>query len=261
MNKFIKRDGQTATKIFDNRSVASDYRTLLPILKKGLRVLDVGCGTGTIAKGIAEIVGETGFVVGIDNTEAFIQSGKESYGHISQLELIHADLFQYQPTEKFDLIVSSRTLQWLSNPKDAIKKIKTLLKPGGQLSVLDYNHTALEWNPSPPQSMLNFYACFLKWRSDAGMNNAIAEDLPTYFEEAGFQSVTVFDSSETYTKGQGDFESKVGIWSKVAGSTQMVEEGYISDENRLKAIEEYNLWVNTEALKMTMELKEIRGIN
>src|SRR5215216_2514648 len=135
MNKFIKRDVQNATKIFDNRTVASDYRTLLPALKKGLRVLDVGCGTGAIAKGIAEIVGETGFVIGIDHTESFIQSGKETYGHIPNLELLHADLFKYNPEEKFDLIVSSRVLQWLSNPKDALKKIKTLLKPGGNLSI------------------------------------------------------------------------------------------------------------------------------
>ena len=260
MNKFIKRD-ENATKIFDNRSVSSDYRTLLPLLKKGLSVLDVGCGTGAIAKGTAEIVGETGFVVGIDHTEAFIQRGKETYGNIPNLELIHVDLFQYNPIEKFDLVISSRVLQWLSNPKDAIKKIKTLLNPGGRLSVLDYNHTAIQWHPTPPQSMLNFYNCFLNWRADAGMNNAIAEDLPQYFEEAGFHSIEVFDSSETYSKGESNFPSKVGIWSKVAGSSQMVEEGYINDDDRLKAINEYDLWVDKDALQMVMKLKEIRGTN
>ncbi len=72
MNKVIKRDGQNAGKIFDNRSVELDYSTLLPILKKGLRVLDVGCGTGAISKGIADRVGETGYVIGIDHTESFI---------------------------------------------------------------------------------------------------------------------------------------------------------------------------------------------
>ena len=71
-NKHIDRDGQEATKIFDNRSLDKDYRTLRPLLKKGMRVLDIGCGTGSISRDIADIVGPTGKVVGIDNTEKFI---------------------------------------------------------------------------------------------------------------------------------------------------------------------------------------------
>ncbi len=78
MNKHIERDGQTTTKIFDNRSLQSDYATLVPLLRDGLRGLDVGCGTGAISKGIAQMIGTNGHVTGIDNTEAFIKSGKES---------------------------------------------------------------------------------------------------------------------------------------------------------------------------------------
>ncbi len=78
-NKHIERDGQTITKIIDNRSLKVDYRTLEPILKEGMSVLDVGCGTGAISKDIAEIVGNSGKVTGIDNTAKFIESGKISY--------------------------------------------------------------------------------------------------------------------------------------------------------------------------------------
>ncbi|MEM1122483.1 MAG: hypothetical protein AAGJ18_18705 [Bacteroidota bacterium] len=47
--------------------------------------------------------------------------------------------------------------------------------------------------------------------------------------------------------------------SKVAGLDQIVEEGYISEENRQLAIKEYDDWVADEALSMTMKLKEVRG--
>jgi hypothetical protein len=43
--------------------------------------------------------------------------------------------------------------------------------------------------------------------------------------------------------------------------TQMVDEGYISNEDRLKAIEEYNNWIHTDAELMIMKLNEVRGIN
>jgi ubiquinone/menaquinone biosynthesis C-methylase UbiE len=259
MNKHIERDGKQTAKHFDTRNLQNDYATLPPLLKKGMRVLDVGCGTGAISKGIAELVGPTGYVVGIDHTEAFITSGRETYKHISNLELHPADLFTFDPEERFDLIVSARVLQWLSNPKEALQKLKNLLKPGGQISILDYNHEALEWQPEPPQSMRKFYQTFLKWRADAGMNNHIAEDLAGYMQETGFHSIEVLNADEVYKKGQANFKDKVAIWSKVAGSRQMVDEGYITDEDRLQAIDDYNQWIEKDAQLMVMKLKETRG--
>lgn len=260
-NKHIERDGQKATNIFDNRSLDTDYRTLRPLLQKGMRVLDVGCGTGAISKDIALATAAHGKVIGIDNTQAFIESGKQSYQHIPNLELLHIDLFEFETAEPFDLIVSARVLQWLNSPLEAVYKMKSLLKPGGWLSILDYNHEALEWNPAPPQSMQEFYRTFLKWRKGAGMNNRMADDLSCLLQEAGLEAVQVINSDEYYDRSRPDYTSKVGIWSHVAGSTQMVEEGYLDDALRLQAIEEYNAWVANEAISMTMKLNEVRGMN
>ncbi|MEM7373307.1 MAG: methyltransferase domain-containing protein [Bacteroidota bacterium] len=258
-NKPIERDGQSATHIFDNRSLAVDYRNLSSLLTKGMRILDVGCGTGAISKDIAQIVGPTGRVIGIDNTEKFIASGRQSYGAVNNLELLHQDFFAYHSDIQFDLIVSARVLQWLSNPVDALVKMREMLSPTGQVSILDYNHADLEWTPDPPKSMQEFYDIFLKWRADAGMHNRIAEELSGMMEEAGFHSIEVLNSDEYYDRSRKDFLFKVGIWSKVASSTQMVEEGYLDDELRLQAIEEYTAWVQSEAVSMTMKLNEVRG--
>lgn len=259
-NKHIERDGQTGAKIFDNRTLKSDYRNLEPIIKKGMSVLDVGCGTGAISKDIAHLVGETGKVTGIDNTSKFIESGKLTYHDVANMELIPIDLFDFQPEEKFDLIVAARVLQWLSNPKQALLKMKSLLKSGGQISILDYNHNDLKWAPEPPESMRIFYTAFLKWRSDAGMNNGIGDDLPTLLEEIGLSSIEKINSDEHYERDNLNFISKVGIWSQVAASTQMVDDGYLDNDIRLQAIEEYNEWVENKAISMTMKLNEVRGM-
>lgn len=258
-NKHIERDGQSATHIFDNRSLAVDYRTLRPLLREGMTVLDVGCGTGAISKDIANIVGPSGRVIGIDNTDRFIASGQQSYAAVNNLELIHSDLFDYHAPVEFDLIVSARVLQWLASPVAALEKMKEMLHAHGQVSILDYNHEDLEWNPSPPQSMKEFYATFLKWRADAGMRNRIAEELADMMATAGFHSIEVNNSNEYYDRSRKNFLFKVGIWSKVASSRQMVEEGYLDDALRLQAIEEYNDWVESEAISMTMKLNEVRG--
>jgi ubiquinone/menaquinone biosynthesis C-methylase UbiE len=258
-NKTIHREEKSSTKIFDDRSLAVDYATLIPILREGLSVLDVGCGTGSISKDIANAVGRSGHVVGIDNTKHFIESGKESCKGISNLELIHSDLFSYEPNEKFDLVVSARTFQWLSNPAEALQKIKTWIKPGGMVSILDYNHEAIEWYPKPPKSMLLFYDAFLKWRANAGMNNHIAENLEEYFTTSGFRRIEVLEANEVSTRSSHNFTQRAGIWSKVAELNQIVAEGYLDEATRLQAIKEYDLWVDTSAERMILKLTEVRG--
>lgn len=259
-NKIIDRSGQNASAIFNQRTLEQDYRTLVSAIKPGMRVLDIGCGTGTISKDIANLVGPEGYVIGIDNTASFIAEGKDLFSDIPNLEFIHTDIFEFDTLEKFDLIISARTFQWISTIDKAIDKVKALLKPQGQISILDYNHEMINWVPKIPASMQNFYNMFLMWRKDAGMNNRIGFDMIEILEEHGFHDVQVFNADEHYERANEQDVSKIKIWSQVAGSKQMVNEGYIKDEERLQAIEEYNRWAEDESVSMTMKLREVRAI-
>ena len=55
---------------------------------------------------------------------------------------------------------------------------------------------------------------------------------------------------------------KAGIWADVAASRgkQLVKDSYLDEDLRLKAIEEYRLWVKAEAQSMTLKLMDVRGI-
>ena len=259
-NKVIDRSAKQASTILKERTLEQDYRTLYSALEPGMRVLDIGCGTGSISKDIAAVVGQEGYVIGIDHTESFINEGKALYSNLANLELIHVDLLNFQSEEKFDLIVSARTFQWISTLDKAIDKLKSLLKPQGKVSILDYNHEAVNWEPKIPASMQNFYNMFLMWRKDAGMNNRIGFDMMDIFEEHGFSQIEIFNADEHYERMFPAHVEKLKIWSKVASSTQMVSEGYISEEERLRAIEEYNHWVENESTSMTLKLREVRAV-
>jgi len=69
----------------------------------------------------------------------------------------------------------------------------------------------------------------------------------------------VRNSNEHYEKTNEQFQPKIGVWSKVAGLAQKMEEGYIEEAYRLQVIEEYDEWVEKEAISMTMKLKGVRG--
>ena len=258
-NKIIDRTAQLASSIYNQRSLKQDYNTLLPVLKHGLSVLDIGCGTGSITKDIAQAVGTTGYVVGIDNTASFITEGKQLYSGVSNLELLHCDLLDFESEEKFDLIVSARTFQWISTLDSAIDKVKSLLKPGGQISILDYNHEAIQWVPKIPASMQHFYNMYLMWRKDAGMNNRIGFDMMDIFEDHGFHDIKVYNADEHYERKFPAHIDRFKIWSHVALSTQMVDEKYITEMERLAAIKDYNDWIKNDAVSMTLKLREVRA--
>ncbi|ATL48724.1 methyltransferase [Chitinophaga caeni] len=247
--------------VLDSRTLENDYPGIVPFLKPGMKVLDVGCGTGAITAGIAGKVGEKGLVVGIDNTAHLVAKGREDYRHLPQLQLLEADLYTYLPSEKFDLIVSARVLQWLEHPKKALQHFISLLNEGGMISILDYNHELIEWEPEPPQSFLQFYNAFLSWRADAGMDNLVANHLPGLFEELGLKEIEIYPADEICTSNQTGFIDKAGIWTKVAmlRGPQMIEHGFISPAACQQAADDYDRWLHSGAKSMIMRLKEIRG--
>lgn len=251
-----------AVRVLESRTLEASHRRLAELLMPGMEVLDAGCGTGAITQGIARSVGPAGRVVGTDNNQALIEQAGRQWGEVPGLSFDCRDIYRLPYRDAFDLATASRVLQWLSDPADALRALKACVKPGGRVLVLDYNHEKLEWETEPPASMKAFYAAFLRWRSDAGMCNAIADRLPELFQEAGFRDIAFTSQHETVRRGEPGFERGMGIWAEVAASRgrQMADDGYVTEEERACAEREYRSWMETEAVGQTMYLLAVEGI-
>jgi len=247
--------------VLDRRTVYHSNSNLLNIVKPGDSILDVGCGSGSITAGIAELTGPGGQVTGIDTSHDLIAQAQGNYSHIDHIRFEVADINTYQPEKPFDVITSARVLQWVDNPAPLISKMKQLLAPGGCLTILDYNHEKIQWEPGIPQSMQQFYKAFLQWRADAGMDNQIADHLEAIFLQAGLSEISITDHSERSVKDCPGFEADLDIWAKVAETRgmQLLKDNYITDDLRLRAISEYRDWVRTGAQSMTLYLKAVSG--
>ncbi len=57
-------------RVLSRPTLERDHRSLAKLLQPGMSVLDVGCGTGAIIAGIAQAVGPSGRVVGMDKINA-----------------------------------------------------------------------------------------------------------------------------------------------------------------------------------------------
>lgn len=249
------------SKIIDTRTLNDSHKRLAEIIKPGMTVLDIGCGTGAITSGIAEVVGPNGRVIGIDNNQELIEKARQINENNPIISFEVGDIYQLPYQNEFDIVTSARVLQWLSKPKAALQQMAQAVKSQGTVLILDYNHTKISWEPEIPKTMQDFYDAFLRWRSDAGMDNEIADHLPDMFNELGFLNIKTTKQNEHTKHIDSDFLSKITIWADVATikGIQMVNDGFISEDQRAQAEEDFRKWLNTSAKSQDMYLLAVEG--
>jgi ubiquinone/menaquinone biosynthesis C-methylase UbiE len=111
-------------------------------LKPGESVLDVGCGTGTLAMAAKRHVGATGNVYGIDASPEMIARAKTKARKAAldidfKNESIEALAF---PDAQFDVVLSTLMLHHLPRKvrERSAREMRRVLKPGGRLLVVDF---------------------------------------------------------------------------------------------------------------------------
>ena len=97
----------------------------------GMKVLDLGCGTGYLSNVLAERVGQTGKVVGIDPDNERIAIAREKYGSISNLSFQEGSTDGMIPGEGFDAVFSNYVLHWVEDKKKAFENVFRCLQPSG----------------------------------------------------------------------------------------------------------------------------------
>lgn len=122
---------------------------VLPEALDGCRILDLGCGSGRDCYLLAQLVGATGEVVGVDMTEAQLEVAEryrdfhaERFGYAaSNVRFLNGyieqlDRLALEP-ESFDLIVSNCVINLSPDKAAVLRGAYRLLKPGGELYFAD----------------------------------------------------------------------------------------------------------------------------
>ena len=106
------------------------------------RVLDIGCGTGSLAIAARRRVGSAGAVTGVDASTEMIATARRkarNAGVDARFEnaFVQALLF---PDASFDVVLSTLMLHHLPRParQQALREVRRVLKPGGRLLVVDF---------------------------------------------------------------------------------------------------------------------------
>ncbi len=248
-------------KLLDVRSLAADHPALASLLRPGMTVLDVGCGTGAITRGIAHAVSPEGAVCGIDINADLIARASAASAGTRNLRFEVADIQEERWDAAFDIVTSARVLQWLADPAAAIAAMVRAARPGGMIVVLDYDHTRAKWDPSMPPAVHRFYQSFLDWRADAGMDNAIAAHLPDMFDQADLIGVTAVDQREVTTVRDADYQRRIALWPGVIATRghQIVSDGWLTEADRALAEEDIWRWIEESRPAQALFLRSVTG--
>lgn len=114
-------------------------------LKPGDRVADIGCGSGAYTIALAHEVGDMGQVYAVDvHREALhTLAGTVEKRGLHNVEMIWADVEQYIPIDGYslDAIVVSNVLFQLGNINSLLIHLSKILKPGGQLLIVEWSES------------------------------------------------------------------------------------------------------------------------
>ncbi|MDQ3882910.1 MAG: class I SAM-dependent methyltransferase, partial [Thermoproteota archaeon] len=91
-------------------------------VKKGMSCIDIGCGSGSVTRLMAKMVGETGHVVGVDVDKRYLQYCNRSIVTSRQnIEFIYGDICnsQIDDKERFDIVYSRFTFHHLTDRRKA----------------------------------------------------------------------------------------------------------------------------------------------
>jgi arsenite methyltransferase len=149
MLRFDGEGARRTEKLYASPDVAAQRKHVLSLLapQPGERVLDVGSGPGYLVASIAEAVGPTGAVHGVDpspamNSLAAARAAGMPWVHFDDGD---ANALPY-PDGAFDVAVSTQVYEYVTDIEGALGELRRVLRPGGRALVLDSDADSLVWH-------------------------------------------------------------------------------------------------------------------
>ena len=183
-------------KLLRRRNAGSSAAHLLPHLKPGMRVLDFGCGPGTISVGLAKAV-EPGELHGIDMEESQIEMARAaaSAGGHRNAAFQTADVTDL-PFEdgSFDVAHCNALLMHVPDTKAVLTEVRRVLKPGGIISSREMFVDSSFLEPE----LSGGWDTFSKLITANGGHPQMGKELKRVFLEAGFSDISAGVSFEPF---------------------------------------------------------------
>ncbi len=156
----------------------------------GQTILDVGCGPGFATVDLARIVGSSGRIIAVDESERFLEhlTAQVCAQGIHNVEMIHADVTSMSLVpESVDGAYARWVLCFVKEPMAVVNRVASALRPGGVFAVQDYfNYRAIALAPRSVILEKVIDAVEARWRGHGG-DPDVAARLPSIMRKCGLE--------------------------------------------------------------------------
>ncbi len=164
-------------------------------------VLDFGSGPGFLALHLAELVGPTGRVHGVELNERFVDDARARASDAGLQQCVtfhHATNEQVPlPAESVDRVICKNVLEYVPDAVHVLGQFFRVLKPGGRVLVMDSDWGFVLVNPWSPEEVQEFFGA----ASGAFREPYIGRRAPMLLRATGFENVEVSISTFADTQG------------------------------------------------------------
>jgi len=161
-------------------------------IKPGMKVADIGCGTGMTTAVLYQLVQPGGKVVGIDSSMERINYAKEHYGK-EGIEFKYFNLLEPLTIEQsFDFIWVRFLLEYYRKESfEIVKNISKILKPGGILCLIDLDHNCLNHYELPIKLEKTLFKLMKVLELEANFDPYIGRKLYSFLYDLGFTKIKI----------------------------------------------------------------------
>jgi ubiquinone/menaquinone biosynthesis C-methylase UbiE len=163
--------------------------------------VDLGSGRGNDVIRLAEEMGATGFVYGIDISDGMIAKAKANLQkfEVNNAKILKAELENLPlQNDSVNLIISNCTINHATDKPAVWSEVYRILKKGGRFVVSDIYAT---------QPIADEYRNDPAAVAECWAGSVTRAEYLTMLEEAGFTDIKIFEESEPYAKGQAEVAS------------------------------------------------------
>ncbi len=162
-------------------------------VRTGWDVLDVGCGPLGILDLLAERVGATGRVVGLDRERAMVAAARRVLDErgLGRVRVVRGEVAALPlPDASYDLVHERLVLLNLAQAPAAVAEMVRVARPGGWVALQEYDHVSLLCQPPHPAWDVLMTA-WHRLRTDTGMDDTVGRHLHGLLLAAGLTDLSV----------------------------------------------------------------------
>jgi demethylmenaquinone methyltransferase/2-methoxy-6-polyprenyl-1,4-benzoquinol methylase len=190
-------------------------------LRPGQRALDVAGGTGDLSLGMLQQVGEQGLVVLTDINHEMLRRGRDrliNAGHVANSRVVqaNAECLPFRPGY-FDCVTIGFGLRNVTDKAAALRSMRSMLRPGGQLIVLEFSQLAVP-------ALRPLYDAY-SFRVLPALGKLVAGDADSYRYLA--ESIRKHPDQETLLGMMRDAGLENCSYQNLSGGVVAVHRGYV----------------------------------